>query len=610
MMKQLIVITLALTLVSAVASASYMDWQSEYGASGEILYHFNESAGSSADDSSGNVNNGTVGGTADWQVGKFGNALQFDGATSVTAASSTVIDPSQVTLEAWIYLTGLQGRYDLFWEGAYMYFQVGTGSRLEALFFDNGNHVALGHTTVPRDEWVHVAAVYDGTGSTRKVMVFLNGELDGITTYKYQNGTVGGISHIFRIGDNEDTYANGREFLGLMDEVRISATSYGFDPWAEPVASVPSVNWFGEYPPSGEVLYHLDETSGDTAYDSSGNGNDGFVRDLIDPSPEWMEDGKYGGSLWFDRKGVIDNDYALSGDTGTKIQVDLDMYGWKEMTVEAWIYFPPAWIWQHHHDVFEMGGGRVYFMRKFLTPTDQYWPGVGHNANGMVGLVLDGQNRFVASTTSIDGSRGWTHVALTWQSIDNQDGTYGGDLRLYVDGTLEDSSVYASGGAGAIWPAERPRAAAIGGNTWPASMVWPMLREMYGQIDEFRVTNKAIDFEPFPSAAHAIELGKAGVNYFAPSDGWDKGPNKMVLWQEDLVTYPDEFGCKILDGLDLYTVAEAEAAGLISGTLYTFDAATQAYESVPGTGGDFMDGNECYVIWTYKDSLQVLIPLK
>src|SRR5262249_55433247 len=71
-------------------------------------WKFNENAGSSASDSSGNNLNGTLQGGAGWGPGKSGSAVTFDGA----AAYVQVGDKPQfrvttaLSISAWIYPTG------------------------------------------------------------------------------------------------------------------------------------------------------------------------------------------------------------------------------------------------------------------------------------------------------------------------------------------------------------------------------------------------------------------------------------------------------------------------------------------------------------------------
>src|SRR5207247_5517250 len=83
-------------------------------ASGLIAaYSFDEGSGSTASDTSGNGNTGTVSG-ATWTVaGKDAGALSFDGSSSyVTVAESSSLDLSTaMTLEAWVDPTTTQSGY-------------------------------------------------------------------------------------------------------------------------------------------------------------------------------------------------------------------------------------------------------------------------------------------------------------------------------------------------------------------------------------------------------------------------------------------------------------------------------------------------------------------
>ena len=65
-------------------------------------WNFDEGKGETAKDASGNNNNGAIA-DAKWVPGKFGTALEFDGAMSmVEIPHSKVFDVKQLTIEMWI----------------------------------------------------------------------------------------------------------------------------------------------------------------------------------------------------------------------------------------------------------------------------------------------------------------------------------------------------------------------------------------------------------------------------------------------------------------------------------------------------------------------------
>ena len=73
-------------------------------ASAELVAHwsFDDSSGTSAFDSSGNGNDGTVMGNAEWVNGQLGGALQFDGATARVVAPNIPFDSRSFTVMMWI----------------------------------------------------------------------------------------------------------------------------------------------------------------------------------------------------------------------------------------------------------------------------------------------------------------------------------------------------------------------------------------------------------------------------------------------------------------------------------------------------------------------------
>src|SRR5262245_13838055 len=74
-------------------------------------YNFNEGAGNTVADASGNGNTGVLSNTTWSTAGKFGNALSFNGVNSwVTIGDSSSLDlTTGMTLEAWVRPSALRG---------------------------------------------------------------------------------------------------------------------------------------------------------------------------------------------------------------------------------------------------------------------------------------------------------------------------------------------------------------------------------------------------------------------------------------------------------------------------------------------------------------------
>jgi hypothetical protein len=184
-----------------------------------VLYlPFDDDGGDVAKDHSQYGNDGDLNGAPKWVEGKFEGALQFDGTedfVQVPHADILSVD-EEVTVMAWINTErhGGPGNY----QGIVA---KSNGPRSYSLYIESGGGLhfstagvgTVSTTKVPLDEWLHVAAmVVDGIHK-----YYINGEPAG------QGG--GGIK-LPGLADTQDvlvgkTWEGTREFLGMIDEVRI-----------------------------------------------------------------------------------------------------------------------------------------------------------------------------------------------------------------------------------------------------------------------------------------------------------------------------------------------------------------------------------------------------
>jgi hypothetical protein len=201
--------------------------------------------------------------------------------------------------------------------------------------------------------------------------------------------------------------------------------------------------------------WKLDESSGTTAYDSSGNGNDGvFVG-----SPQWAS-GYAGGAAWFD--GVDDsievphNPSLLPGD---------------EVTVMAWINTPRhtgagGSSWQAL--ITKGNSPRVYSM--YTTPA-------ATGSGGVLHFSIGPEGSFVGTTsTGRVPLNEWVHVCAM---VIN-----GGQL-YYINGERYEPAD--GGGTGTVIPK---------GNTWPVRIANAEEKNSFlGRMDDVRVYNGALSQE-------------------------------------------------------------------------------------------------------------------
>jgi len=183
-------------------------------------------------DSSGNGNHGNLTNMdvpEDLVVGKFGNALDFDGVDDYVDCgnNSSLNITGNITLEAWIYPHSIstyqefisKGDYGgptnaftyffLIMDNGYVRFGINTGAA--------GDYVDSGAALPSANTWYHVAATFD-PGSDN-VVIYIDGAQSNTGTIT--NAPPSLASQPLYIGALKDGASTLNEFDGLIDEVRI-----------------------------------------------------------------------------------------------------------------------------------------------------------------------------------------------------------------------------------------------------------------------------------------------------------------------------------------------------------------------------------------------------
>ena len=233
-------------------------------------WDFEEGTGGSVNDSSGNGNTGTWNGTGTqhWIQGKVGKAGKFNGSDDyVDMGGNSVLKPTEaITFEIWFkpqaYPTVDYWKWRLIsnvvasYKGYNFQFSSSTGNTgmIEALFGNGTNSwQSMDVGIVPLNEWSHLAATYTANG---KGYVYLNGVQTASTDVGVLDPGVGNLQ------------LSGQYYLvkGFMDQVRV------FNYARTPAQIAYDYN-------RGAPVGHwkLDECQGATAYDSSGNSNNGTI---------------------------------------------------------------------------------------------------------------------------------------------------------------------------------------------------------------------------------------------------------------------------------------------------------------------------------------------
>jgi hypothetical protein len=204
--------------VAANPLASNYSWTFTTGAATGLVasYSFEESAGTSVIDRSGNNNSGILT-AASRTPGKFGSGLSLDGMSArMTVADSSSLDlRGGMTLEAWVLPTTLSA-----WRTVIL--KETTGELVYALYASDGTHPATvatvatksysrGAGTLTANRWTHLAATYDGA----TLSLFVDGVL---AATQAATGNIATSAAPLQVGGNA---VWGEYFAGVIDEVRV-----------------------------------------------------------------------------------------------------------------------------------------------------------------------------------------------------------------------------------------------------------------------------------------------------------------------------------------------------------------------------------------------------
>jgi len=178
-------------------------------------WHFDEGSGTTAYDSSGNNNDGTIYG-ATWINGKFGKALNFDGTDDYVSDGSN-INVDDLSVEALVNVEEFE-EWDVIVQRAN---DDGRGFALRLGPYSGFAFQAKQYSAVANkvkyfcstNEWYHLVGTYS---SESGLSLFINGE-EATTDYNSEAEDGGGT--ILEIGRRANAAQN--YFKGIIDEVRI-----------------------------------------------------------------------------------------------------------------------------------------------------------------------------------------------------------------------------------------------------------------------------------------------------------------------------------------------------------------------------------------------------
>jgi len=179
-------------------------------------YSFDAGSGSTLADASGNNFTGTILGATWDSIGKFGQALAFNGTSDKVSIASSLGVSLPMTIEAWVSPTNYadwraifskrsgpgSGRLD-------MGLSMSTGS----VYLYTGSAASTFTYSPPLNTWTHLAVVADATGT----MLYVNGTLNQtLSTLTLGTDTAAPVA-LGNTPDSDDPFA------GKLDELRLYA---------------------------------------------------------------------------------------------------------------------------------------------------------------------------------------------------------------------------------------------------------------------------------------------------------------------------------------------------------------------------------------------------
>ena len=413
-------------------------------------------AGTTSYDRSGQGNNGTLTNGPTRAIGRVGQALEFDGVNDyVNAGSATSLDNlGPVTIAAWIYPRSegeiFTGRIV---EKTFLFFGFGTDITNALDFFVSHDIIEIQRTAsdnvITMNSWQHVSVTWDGSVSTSNVHIYVNGRE---VSYQFTGVDASGprsddSANNFIIGN---TSTELRTFDGLIDDVRIYNRALSADEIKRlyKIGATLKINkpaYTGSLTDGLVGFWSFDgpDMTGTTAYDRSGNANNGTLT-----NGPVRKIGRIGQALEFD--GV--DDYVSLGNPAS-----LNITG--NITVAAWIKFSAS---QTNKPIVNRWGiDQSYLMT------------VHYNGNNLISFVIrvsDVNQEAVSVNTYNDGR--WHFVVGIFD---------GSNVRLNIDNGVENIM-----GASTAGPIDSPATnVVIGAYNNPTNF-------FTGLIDDVRIYNRAL----------------------------------------------------------------------------------------------------------------------
>ncbi|MHC4656870.1 MAG: LamG domain-containing protein, partial [Planctomycetota bacterium] len=205
LMSFILVLGLVLTNTAEAANPDLVGW-----------WMFDDGAGTTALDSSGNGNDGTLVGGPVWVTGQIDGALQFDGADDYVMAPHIPFNSRTFTIAMWVnpVLSGegdqvVFGQHQSGSTNLSMHFRLTESGVVRMGFYSNDLDTPAG--AVADNNWYHITFWYDFGNQIRRIYI------GGVQAAQDNGSPYLGTSGDTRIGQ----WNNNQWFRGIIDDVRV-----------------------------------------------------------------------------------------------------------------------------------------------------------------------------------------------------------------------------------------------------------------------------------------------------------------------------------------------------------------------------------------------------
>lgn len=432
-------------------------------------------------------------GSSNWSSKNFGGAMLFDGSDDYISKGSLTGGSAIKTVEFWVKPTTTTTEFVDLNGSAYISASSGT---ISATGFTSPTIYVNGvvSSTLTANTWQHIA----------------------VTTNTGVNASA------YNVGKRSSSY-----FSGVIDEIRISdSVRYAttFTPSPSPFTTDSNT----------VLLWHLDERTGQTAYDSgsaatANNGTLGANGSIASDDPFFISPALAGSADKATAVGLHksgDTGRALSFDGGDFVDVgdQSNLYIPGSFTIEAWIKPTVGALQFVMGDAVSSGATNNFVFEIQATGLTACW---WENPTGTV-------NKALGTTTLTTGV--WYHVACSW------DGT---TRRIFVNGILEGTNSVA-----------QTRSPDAGGNFRIGRAGDYSSFTYTGSVDEVRVSNSSRYTENFlPQRRFQPDNNTMGLWHFDEGTGQEAKDSSTN-------NYTGTYGASASPGSDDPSQVTASAANL------------------------------------------------